>query len=751
MASIWLRTAEYSHDNIERRMDSAQRVLNQYLSEKEQLLITAARVLTADFGFKQAVATRDENTIKSVLINHGNRIQADMMLLLNTEGQLLQLASQTQVELDQFQNSLNRLPLRMDESQFLIANNSIYQVMVLPVKAPRLIAYSVVGFKFDQKAVDELNELTGLDLSIVRNDRILITTLNSINQASVFLGEVKEKPNQKFSELEHPLHRHRVIDFGNLNGLSVLLTASLQEENEAYYKLLYSVLFIAVMTLLVALVLARVFANSITTPLGNLLALTKKVAQGDFNLEGTKSSQSQEFNELEHAFRKMGYEISQREEKISYQARHDILTGMLNRQSMLKQISDINRKYERVALLGIDIKAFKQLNDTLGPMVGDSILKMLAGRLTRFIASHLSFHHDNESAARINNDFFLLAFPVSEGEEINQLCSLLREKIIARYDVDGMIVKLDVHLGVVDECKADDNPETLLRRVEIAVESAKLENSAIRFYKQGEDEVYLEKIAIIEDLKSVLVKDDGSLFMTYQPKMNLENRMIDKLEALIRWIDKDGNFVNPELFIDLAEKSGLIVDLTHWVVRNVVRQVSAWNENGNVLKVAINLSAQDIQHEGFIEFLIEITSEYRVSPSQITLELTERDLMDNEDQVINRLTNLKAIGFEISIDDYGIGQSSLAKLKDLPVNELKIDKSFIMTLDSSDSNQIIVKSTIDLGHKLGLKVVAEGVENKKSLQILRDFTCDHIQGFYLSKPLKSDVLADWLESYETSF
>ncbi len=750
MASIWLRTAEYSHNNIDRRMDGAQRVLNQYLTAKEQLLITAARVLTADFGFKQAVATRDENTIVSALENHGQRIQADVMMLLNTEGQLNNLAARDKTKKNAFQRALDNLPLRLENSQFLVVEKSVYQVMVLPVKAPRLIAYSVIGFKLDQSSVTELQQLMGLDISLLDKDSVIITSLNNNAVAWTFWQQASADKNSYARTLEHPLFSHRVVEFGEKSGLSALLTASLQQENEAYYRLLYSVLFIAIITLLIALISTRILAKSITTPLSNLVMLTKKIAQGQFNILNSNTPQSQEFRELEQAFVSMGKEIGQREAEIVYQAEHDLLTGLLNRHTLQKRLDTTVKKQKGTLLLGIDIKAFKQLNDTMGPKVGDSILILLAQRLNDFVMEQHARGQTQASAGRISNDFFLLVLCLSSDQDVSKYCDAVYEALVQPYKVDEMNITLDTYLGVVNSMESDANGETLLRRVNMAVNAAKNENQSIRFYRNGEDEEYLQRIAIIEELKEALAADDGSLFMTYQPKKNLKTGSIDKVEALIRWINKEGDFVNPEIFIGLAEKSGLIVDLTQWVVKTVVKQIAVWNELDHRVKVAINLSAQDIQHEGFIEHLMSVITEHKVPANQVTLELTERDIMENALQVINRLTNLKMVGFEISVDDYGIGQSSLAKLKDLPADELKIDKSFIMTLDQSESDQTIVQSTIELGHKLGMRVVAEGVENAASLQLLTDFGCDHIQGFYLSKPVKPDEFITWLKSYEAS-
>jgi len=304
---------------------------------------------------------------------------------------------------------------------------------------------------------------------------------------------------------------------------------------------------------------------------------------------------------------------------------------------------------------------------------------------------------------------------------------------------------------VANSIEHGTDAERLMRRTVMAVASAFKEQLAIRFYQDGEDEAYLYKLRLIDELKSALDKQgDSPLFMNYQPKLNITTGKVDKLEALIRWINNEGKFVNPELFVGLAEKSGLIVTLTRWVILQVVKQVAIWNQAGYDFKVSINLSAQDIEHEQFVQYLLDTVKQFKVNTTQITLELTERDLAENEALVATRLSHLKSLGFEVSVDDYGIGQSSLAKLKTLPVDELKIDKCFILKLNECKEDQDIVSSTISLGHKLGLRVVAEGVENKESLALLSHFQCDYAQGYYLSRPLSAEKLIQWYESYEPS-
>jgi EAL domain-containing protein (putative c-di-GMP-specific phosphodiesterase class I) len=356
---------------------------------------------------------------------------------------------------------------------------------------------------------------------------------------------------------------------------------------------------------------------------------------------------------------------------------------------------------------------------------------------------------DRILAARLGGDDFLISVRYRVENEISHIVDDVDANLRRPYTFNELTLNLNFRVAVLVELDHQTSPDVLVRRVAIAMGNAKSEQSRVRYYKQGEDEAYLSRLQLLEELRIVLEQDDGQLFLTYQPKLELVNNRVNKAEALIRWINKEGEFINPEMFIDLAEQSGLIVTLTRWVIRQVVKQLSEWQGMGHSFKVAINMSAQDIQHSQFVNYLLDQVSTHNVSAAQIIIELTERDLMDNEELVVERLTYLKSLGFEISVDDYGIGQSSLSKLKQLPIDELKIDKSFVMKLDQSETDQDIVSSTIALGHKLGLRVVAEGVENAESLQLLRTFGCDHIQGYFLSRPIKPDEFIKWYTAYET--
>lgn len=748
--SNWFRFADYAETQIEQQTYFAQNVLNQTLKLQEQVLTTTASVLASDFGFKQAVASQDKKTLESVLMNHGKRINANLMLILDLEGNLITSSSRHSFTSSMIEKNINKLPFKEVNAQILSIENKVFQVIVVPVKAPRIIAYTVIGFEFDRSALLQLKDLISLDISLVKNDQLTQKEKiieSSIEDSSIkqqaLLGTVQQSPNLLLTQYEY---FHKIIKFSTSNNVHAILSVSLVQIQSDFNHLILSILMIAFIVIIIAITFSRILSQGLSQPLNILMEVTKKVGRGELEVPKLTHNLPVEFTDLYQGFVVMGSAIEQREQEITYQAERDILTGLFNRYKALKKISDYFNENINLVLVTFNIKNFKELNDTIGINNADTILKEIARRLNAYIDN---FNRDSEHkgiAARVNSDEFLLCLPIDQIEVINKLVELLRIDIEQPFWVAGIKINLSLYYGIANSIEHGIDAEKLIRRSNMAVSSAYQDQISVRFYQEGEDEHYLYKLNLIEELKTALENPTSPLFMNYQPKLNIKTGKVDKLEALIRWINNKDEFVNPELFVGLAEQAGLIITLTRWVILQVVKQVDQWNQLGYQFKVSINLSAQDIQHNNFIDYLLATLSEYKVKATQITLELTERDLAEDEALVADRLSHLKSLGFEVSVDDYGIGQSSLAKLKNLPVDELKIDKTFILRLDQCQKDQDIVSSTISMGHKLGLRVVAEGVENKESLELLRQFQCDYAQGYYLSRPVSADKFIEWYEN-----
>jgi diguanylate cyclase (GGDEF)-like protein len=737
----WWSSSQFNKRQLAESIDNAQNVFEQYTKEKEKLLTTAARVLTADFGFKQAVTTRDAETITSVLLNHGQRIDADLMLLTDLQGQLIS-SSLSGFTLDARQTtSLNLLLNEPSKTRFLILQNTLYQLIALSVNAPRPIAYTIVGFEINSEVADELKLLTGLDISFFDDIDSVITSSLNVTDATLTPDYLTSKTLPwLFGSRPAFDNRQIEIDTTKKHPIKLFLTADLSSTYEEYDSLLLSITVIASLIMLAAILLSGLFAKNLTKPLYQLVDLSKAFSKGQYANIATDTKMSQELSTLFDAFSEMGNAIDTRENQILYQSQHDTLTGLYNRHTFRQVINNTLVNEHQHLLVAINIRGFSNLNDILGIQIGDRCLKALAQRL-------IDINKEGWQHARLDGDVFLSLIPLVENVHADRCVQDFLTTLAKPLKVDSLELNLKFWAGISIYPQDGDDPKAIFRRTMIALDYAEKDNKPIRYYHTGEEEARLEHLSIIEALRRALSLDDGQLYMNYQPKLNLKTCKIDKVEALIRWKHPELGFISPEVFISYAEQTGIIFDLTAWVIDTVLKQLSDWQQKGIFIDAAINISAQDISHPDFHMNLKKASIKHQISPEYITLEVTERDLMQDEVQAIALLIELKEKGYTISVDDYGIGQSSLAKLKQLPVDELKIDKSFIMELNSSESDQIIVGSTISLGHRLGLSVVAEGLENNESLDILKNMGCDHIQGYFLSRPMTSEAFIEWLGSY----
>lgn len=741
MASFWWFSSRYTADHINTTVNSAIHVFEQYSRTEAELLKTAAQVLTADFGFKQAVATGDAATIASALENHGSRINAALMLLSDRDGKVFS-SNQPQFVNENTDRLVRSLVLSPGETFFVEHNKRVYQVIVLPVKAPLTIAYAIVGFEITQAVTRELKQLTGLDISFFNHNALLVSSLS--NEASN-LQRILQRRERGWFIWQRPQYANtsREISAVGRQQLTVLLSDNLNSIYQNFDRLVVTTIVIALAIVVLGLIASVLLANSLTVPLARLVQGVHRFARGEYETKIVVSQASSEIQTLVNAFGNMGDEIRNRERHILYQAQHDLLTGLVNRDTLLHAIDNATQKQPPFYLVATHIRDLQGINDNLGFDVGDTCIKEIVRRLKTCFKQHAAIH------GRLEGDLFLSLISYEEAIPPNDtLLASVIDALQKPIAVHALNLNVRFNLGISFFPQDGDTGKTLVRRALIALESARKENCSFRLYRVGEDEAHLERLAIVEDLKLALQKDDGQLSMHYQPKQNIRSGEIEKLEALIRWQRPATGFVPPDLFIDLAERAGLIVELTQWVFNTVLSQLASWHRQGINIQVAINISAQDLNHPEFLGGLEKFVQRHRVEPRFITLELTERDLMSDETQGISLMQTLRDSGYTLSVDDYGIGQSSLGKLKQLPIHELKIDKSFILKLDQSPTDQMIVRSTIDLGHNLGLSVVAEGVENQASLQLLRDMGCDYIQGYYLAKPLSAADVSHWLLEYE---
>ena len=434
------------------------------------------------------------------------------------------------------------------------------------------------------------------------------------------------------------------------------------------------------------------------------------------------------------------------EEKIYHLAHHDSLTSLHNRFSIngiLDQaISSSARNNTMLSVMFIDMDRFKQINDTYGHKSGDGLLQQVATRLNGIC------RRKNDFLARIGGDEFLIGFT-----DINDIsfAALTAQAIVEVLSLPYLFEDQELisspSVGIALYPNDGENPSQLIKNADIAMYHAKKSGRRrYSFFTQELNKVIEENNLIEVELK--LAMDSNSLELYYQPQIYLDDSKTFGVEALLRWNHPSWGFVSPEKFIPIAEERGLIYDLGNWVIDTAFKQLQDWLPTSAVtIKMAINLSAKQIEDKRFIDDLNAAVIKYDINPSMIELEITESIAMKNPEQSIATLRELRNLGFDLSIDDFGTGYSSLAYLKHLPIQTLKLDRSFIDNLEEDQDNAKICKASISLSHDLGLRFVAEGVETEGQAKYLSDHACDVLQGYYFSRPVPAADAFFYINQY----
>ncbi len=415
--------------------------------------------------------------------------------------------------------------------------------------------------------------------------------------------------------------------------------------------------------------------------------------------------------------------------KLEIMAHHDSLTGLPNRTLLHKRFNEVmdENPDTSAALLLLDLDRFKEINDTLGHHIGDKLLQQIGPRLSNTLDAH------DALLSRLGGDeFTILVFGVTDKAKLRELSQSLLNSLRLPFSINSLALEIDVSIGVAIYPKDGKNSHALLRSADVAMYDAKRKGGGISLYDRSVDKHTPERLALIAELGRGLRENQFRLH--YQPKMDLQSGKVTGFEALVRWEHPQMGTLYPDKFIHLAEVSDAIHLLTQVVLDRALTRQKQWSENGYDFSVAVNLSVRNLIDERCVNAIESMLQRYGTQPGKLELEITETALMHDPDGAVSLLNRLSALGVKLSIDDFGTGYSSLSYLRRLPINALKIDREFVLDMLSTEQNTIIVRSTIALAHNLGLKVIAEGVENKATLDALEKMGCDQAQGYLISKP-----------------
>ena len=422
-------------------------------------------------------------------------------------------------------------------------------------------------------------------------------------------------------------------------------------------------------------------------------------------------------------------------DELRHRASHDPLTGLPNRallyESVARALDGADRAQGSAALLLIDLDRFKEINDALGHAVGDRLLRAVAERFEAVLGPR-------DLLARLGGDEFAVLLREATVERAEPTARALRDSLGVPFAVEGFSLEVDASLGIAVYPEHGADADTLLQRADMAMYVAKEQHAGVAVYGPGLDQNYLRRLTIKSELRAAI--ESGRLTLVYQPKVDTASGTIVGAEALLRWHHPHHGSIPPDEFTRVAEHSGLIRPLTQWVVEQALAQAAAWSAAGVPLQISVNLSVRNLLEPDLPQRLAQALARHAVAASRLTLEITESAIMNDIEQAIATMHRLRELGVSISVDDYGTGYSSLAYLMRLPASELKIDRSFVMHVLDDPATETIVRSTIDLAHSLGMKVVAEGVETADVCSLLARIGCDLVQGYHFGRPMEPTEL-----------
>ncbi|MES2959324.1 MAG: EAL domain-containing protein [Pseudomonadota bacterium] len=728
---------------------TGENVLRRLLAQNAQQLSDGARLLAADYGFRSAISSNDRATIIDALDNHGTRIGAGVALFTDLERRPIAAAQlDTQQVMSLVQSNLRVAMQAGADTTVRVLGGEPYQLVTVPVRAPQLIGHVSMGFPVNAALLGDMESLTPLQMGM------LVRPLGG-TWAVLPIGARTEKlaalPAQLAGRNDNPdvmleaesYSAHLVpLARDASHEVAAVLLRSVDEAVAPYRRLQLTLLVITLAGAFAFGLGSLVTARRITGPIKALSASAERLGAGDYATPITVTTRD-EVRDLAQAFETMRGAVQEREAQVRRLAYWDALTGLPNRAQLRERLQAALRSAQAqhlpCAVLMLDLDRFKHINDVLGHAFGDRVLQRIAERLSSGVL------REGDVAARLSGDEFALCLPRADADAARAAAQRIRHALEQPLWLDDQAVDVGAGIGVALYPQHGVDADTLLGRAEVAMYAAKAQQSGVRFYAPELDSASAESLSLLGELRQAVDGDQLRLYL--QPKVDLASGQVIGAEALVRWQHPQRGLVQPMRFIPFAEQTGFIRVLTAWMIQRCIECHSALREQGIDLKFAVNLSTRDLLDNDLPVKLERLLVRNAVSPSSFGLEITESGIMEDPQRALLTVRRLHDMGFTLSIDDFGTGYSSLAYLKQLPLHELKIDKSFVMAMESDRADLKIVRSTIDLAHNLGLRVVAEGVENAQVWALLRAMGCDHAQGFGIAKPMPETAFAGWLTEW----
>jgi diguanylate cyclase (GGDEF)-like protein len=701
-----------------RQLDVGSQVFLRLLENDRRQLTQAAQAVAADYGFREAVAAHDTDTLESALQNSGERIGAALVVLTSLNGEVI-AASGTKL-----QAGASFPPADDSSGGMMVDDGRIYQVVSVAVRSPLPVAWIAMGFELDDKAARKLADITGLGVTLsVHADGGWTNILETLPTGTAPTSDVVTRRIEMSKD-----HHARVV---------AVLSRSLAEARAPFERLTRVLYLIAALSLIATAVAAFWLARNITRPLQDLTSVVDQVRAGSYHV--AKSVQRRdELGQLAEGLHLMQSAVQSRDQAIRRLAYQDSLTGLMNRTAFGAALQEalVQTGGSPVGVAVIDLHRFRRINEHLGYSVGDAVLVKMAERIAAVPTV-------KSAVARLAADQFAAFTRLKDRDSLLSWGATLLQALADPVCVEAQPIDIAATLGLAVTEETPITADELMRCAELALDRARSEKRALAVYERALKPAPRDQLSLLGELQRAVDYNEFRLF--FQPKIEIATCRVAGVEVLLRWQHPTRGLLTPAEFIPFAEQTGFIRRITRWTLDRSVAQGAQWHRAGKSLCVAVNISADDIGDTRFDSRVAASLSRHQLPPALLTLEVTESGFIEDPAQALRMLDAIAALGVSLSIDDFGTGYSSLGQLTRLPVQEMKIDRSFIQELASKPDFATVVRAAIDMGHGLGLKVVAEGIETESAAARLRDLGCDIAQGYLYARPMTLDALDKWLE------
>jgi diguanylate cyclase (GGDEF)-like protein len=737
--------------SIAAELKTGERVFQRLLAQRADKLHDAAELLAKDYGFIKAVGLPlaeqgTVETIKDALLNQGERIGASVVAYFDIE-QTLVTASR-----DDASRFASLLQQKLEGAkaeqlaQLALLGGQVYQVAVVPVKTPAQVGWILMGFVLEKSALQDLQTLSELQGVIVMQDeRGAWRSVLSLLEPAVADSLSRQIPDggglfpaeagaEHMRGLWAPL-----METKQQQQLGVLLLRSFDAAVAPYRELQLTLLALTLIGVAVFALGSVLMARRISGPVKALAQSAELLGQGDYDTPVLRQSVD-EVGDLAAAFEAMRLGIRERDASLSLLAYKDQLTNLPNRSGFSERLrARLNQGGAPFALLQLGLDRFKHVNDVQGHDFGDRLLCAVVLRLQALLGSQ------PHSLARLGGDEFVMLLEQADEAAARAAAEAIRLDFETALCIDEQTVDLSAGIGIVLAPAHGSDAKLLLSRAALAMVAAKKRQTGSALYTAQMDAGSQESLSLLSELRRAV--EAGQLRLYLQPKVDLKTGRVNSAEALVRWQHPERGLVPPMQFIPFAEQTGFIRELTRWVLNESARAWAALRAQSQALRISVNLSTRDLMDQDLPAKICAMLAQHGANPDALCLEITESAIMDDPQRALETLNQLHEMGFKLSIDDFGTGYSSLAYLKGLPVDELKIDKSFVLAMETDLGDAKIVRSTIELAHNMGLTVVAEGLETGKAWKLLAGLGCDEGQGYFIAKPMPQTQFSAWLSAW----